>query len=225
MSISKKTKNTILNSAAVSFIAYHLLNLYSKTVRVRFENFEALTEHMNKGGRVLIGSWHQRFFGGFYIPKRLGRKVCIMISQSRDGSFISDVVERIGWMPVRGSRTRGGKEALKGMIEGMKKTHIGGHIVDGPTGPPHIIKPGLISIAQQTGSAITPAYVIYENPFIFNSWDHFMVPKPFSRVLLRFGPLVTIPPEMSEAAFEDLRRSLEETMIEEYERLDPSVRV
>jgi lysophospholipid acyltransferase (LPLAT)-like uncharacterized protein len=63
---------------------------------------------------------------------------------------------------------------------------VGGHIVDGPLGPPRVVKPGLISLAQRTGAAICPAYVSYENPWTFNSWDRFMVPKPFSRALLRF---------------------------------------
>ena len=74
---------------------------------------------------------------------------CIMISQSRDGDVVSDVVARIGWVPVRGSTSRGGQKALQEMIEGVEKYRIGGHIVDGPQGPPKIIKSGLIALAHK----------------------------------------------------------------------------
>ncbi len=216
MSTRKKAKYSIVNSPFFSFLAYQILNLYAKTVRVSIQNVEPVTAHLESGGRVLIASWHQRFFGGFYLPKVMKRNLCIMISASRDGSFISNVVKRIGWIPMRGSSSRRGKEALREMIEGVKALEIGGHIVDGPTGPPRVIKPGLLTIAQRSGAAITIAYVIYENPFVFNSWDRFMIPKPFSRVLLRFSSLEVIPEDLTEEEFEALRRRLEQTMIEEY---------
>jgi lysophospholipid acyltransferase (LPLAT)-like uncharacterized protein len=220
MSIRKKIKHAIANSRPVLYLVYQFLNLYSKTIRVRFENCESIFNHLNENGRVLIGSWHQRFFAGFYLPKKFQRPVCIMISQSRDGDFIADIVRRIGWMPARGSSSRGGKEAMKAMIDGIIETGIGGHIVDGPTGPPRIIKPGLIALAQQSGAAICNAYVYYENPWILNSWDRFMIPKPFSRVLLRFGKLEFIPEEMDAGEFEDIRQRIEKEMIEEYEKED-----
>jgi len=87
-----------------------------------------------------------------------------MISRSRDGDFIADIVERIGWIPARGSGSRGGKDALRALVDEIARTRIAGHIVDGPTGPPRVIKPGLISMAQNSGAAICPAYVLYENP-------------------------------------------------------------
>jgi lysophospholipid acyltransferase (LPLAT)-like uncharacterized protein len=69
MNLKKEAKFSILNSRLASFFVYQFLNLYSKTVRVRFENDEAIADHLEKDGRIIIGSWHQRFFGGFYLPK------------------------------------------------------------------------------------------------------------------------------------------------------------
>jgi len=218
MSLTKDTKFSILNSRLASFLVYQLLNLYSKTVKVRFENHEAITDHLEKGGRIIIGSWHQRFFGGFYLPKILKRQICIMISRSRDGDFIADVVRRIGWLPIRGSSSRGGKEASAEMVQGIIEHQLGGHIADGPTGPPRLIKPGLIAMAQKTGAAIIEAFVYYEKPIVFNSWDRFMIPKPFSRVVLRFGPLLSVPEKMEGDKFETLRRVIEDEMIEGYEK-------
>lgn len=204
----------------LTFPAYYLLNLYAATVRLTFENEETVRDHLAGGGRIVLASWHQRFFGGFYLPRILGRPICIMISQSRDGDFIADIVERIGWIPARGSGSRGGKKALRTLVDEIARTGIAGHIVDGPTGPPRVIKPGIITLAQSSGAAICPTYVLYEKPWIFNSWDRFMVPKPFSRVIIRFGPLEPVPEEMDARTFEEVRLQIERTMLEEYERGD-----
>jgi lysophospholipid acyltransferase (LPLAT)-like uncharacterized protein len=143
-----------------------------------------------------------------------------MISQSRDGDFIADVVRRIGWIPVRGSSSKGGRKALQEMIDMVMEKGLGAHIVDGPTGPPRVIKPGLIILAQRTNAAIVAGYISYENPWIFNSWDRFMIPKPFSRVLIRAGALMPVPPEMDEDEFERVRLKVEQEMIKGYEEAD-----
>jgi hypothetical protein len=219
MSIKKEIKYFIIRNV-LTFLAYYALNLYTKTIWVELENEEELRNYLKTNGRVIMCSWHQRFFGGFYLPRRFDESPCIMISQSRDGDFAADVAQRIGWVPIRGSSSRGGKKALQQMIAGMIENRLGGHIVDGPTGPPRIVKPGLVILAQKSGAAICPVYISYKKPFIFNSWDCFMVPKPFSRVLIRFGPLEFVPEEMDTDQFEDIRQSIEGKLIEGYEETD-----
>lgn len=219
MSIKKEIKYFIIRHF-LTFFAYYALSLYSKTIRVKLENEEMLKEHLKNNGRVLVYSWHQRFFGGFYLPREFDQSPCIMISQSRDGDFIADVVERIGWIPKRGSSSRGGKKALEEMVTGIIENRLGGHIVDGPTGPPRIVKPGLIILAQKTGAPICPGLISYENPWIFNSWDRFMVPKPFSKVLIRFGTLEVIPEDIDTDKFEAVRLNIEKKLIEEYNEVD-----
>ena len=219
MAIAKEIKYLLLNTFLTS-ITYYLLVLYTKTIRVKFEGTEKIQKHLENGGRVIISSWHQRFFGGFFLPRIFKWSPCIMISQSRDGDFISKVVQHIGWIPVRGSSTRGGKEALQIMVQGVIESQIGGHIVDGPKGPPRVVKPGLIALARSTDSVICPGIVSYENAWIMNSWDHFMVPKPFSRILFRFTSIYTVPEIMSENEFGLLRKKMEDDLIKEYEAAD-----
>lgn len=220
MNLGKEIKYYLLNNFLTS-LAYHVCNLYVKTTRITIEGEAVIREHIEKGGNAIFASWHQRFYGGFYVPRILNLTPCIMISASRDGDFVSAVVSRIGWIPVRGSSSRRGKEALKEMIEGVKKYRIGGHIVDGPQGPPRIVKAGLVTLARQTGAAIYPAYVSYENPYVFGSWDRFMIPKPFSRVLLRLGHPVYVPQKpLSEEQFERIRKDIEEKMIRGYAEAD-----
>jgi hypothetical protein len=198
-----------------------MLSLYAKTLRLRVENDEVFRRHLETGGMVVFASCHQRFFGGFFIPRIYGSPHCIMISRSRDGDFVSGVVAHIGWRAIRGSSSLGGKEALRQMADALIQDRVGGHIVDGPLGPPRVVKPGLITLAQRTGAAICPAYVSYEKPWIFGSWDRFMVPKPFSRVLLRFDrELTVVPAELDEYEFEQIRQQVETQMIRGYESSD-----
>jgi lysophospholipid acyltransferase (LPLAT)-like uncharacterized protein len=219
MAISKEVKYLLLNKFLTPPI-FHLFNLYARTLRVQYDGVETIQKYVDDGGRVIIASWHQRFFGGFFLPKIFKQSPCIMISQSRDGDFISNVVQRIGWVPVRGSSTRGGKNALEKMVQGVMQQGIGGHIVDGPNGPPRMIKPGIISLARRSGAAICPGFVSYENAWNFNSWDRFMVPKPFSRVIFRTGSLIFAPEELDGQLFDTFRRQLEQEMISGYEALD-----
>lgn len=219
MITAKETKYFFLNTVLTSIIFYFLA-LYTKTLRVQFEGTEKIQTHLENEGRIIITSWHQRFFGGFYLPQIFKWLPCIMISQSRDGDFISKIVQRIGWIPVRGSSSRGGSAALRVMAQGVIKNQIGGHIVDGPKGPPCIIKPGLISLAWRTGAVICPGIVSYENAWTMNSWDHFMVPKPFSKVLFRFGKISSVPELKSDDQFESFRKEVEDDMIKEYKAAD-----
>ncbi|HEU19990.1 MAG TPA: DUF374 domain-containing protein [Deltaproteobacteria bacterium] len=219
MKFRKEIKYYVLKYL-IKYPAYFLLNLYANTVNVTLENEEGVTNYLNEGGRVILASWHQRFFGGFYLPRMFNRPISIMISKSRDGDFIADVVGRIGWRPVRGSGSRGGKKALKILIEDMKNYQLVGHIVDGPTGPPRVIKPGLISLAQHAHAAVCPTFVHYERSWTFNSWDRFMVPKPFSSAVIRFGQLVFIPSDLGSDEFENVRLCIEQGFVKGYEAGD-----
>ena len=205
------------------FPIYAFLALFCLTLRFRIEGIEQLIAHYRKGGRIVLASWHQRFFGGFYLPMFLGRKIpiAVMISQSRDGDFIADVVRRIGWAPVRGSSSRRGREALKEIIQAARSSRLVVHIVDGPTGPAGVIKPGLISIANEADARIVPAFVSYDKPIIFNSWDRFMIPRPFSRVYLRFGLLQEVPQAaVDHGTGERYLKEMEEVMYEGYRTAD-----
>ena len=221
MSTLKDIKFFIAKNFFISF-GYHLCNLHAKTLTIVPDGIERIQNHIAGGGTIVFACWHQRFFSGFFVPRIFGMNPCIMISQSRDGDVVSDVVARIGWVPVRGSTSRGGKKALQEMIAGVEKYRMSGHIVDGPQGPPHIVKPGLVALASQTGAAICPGYISYENPFVFNSWDRFMIPKPFSRVLLKAGDFIFVPKDLDEQRFEETRLGIERTMIEGYVEADRS---
>ena len=138
----------------------------------------------------------------------------IMISMSRDGDWIAPVVKHVGLRPVRGSSSRGGKDALSAMVKDLAKNQAALHIIDGPRGPKGTVKPGLIRLAQLSNAAIMPIYISVNRAWITRSWDRFLLPKPFSRVSVRFGELIDVPEQMDSEAFEALRQKVERMMIQ-----------
>lgn len=199
---------------------YYFLRLYIRTLRVQAENAEEFETHLEGGGRVVFCCWHQRLFVGFCYPRLYQLSPCLMISQSRDGDIIADMAKRFGGFPIRGSSTRGGKRALREMISEVARRGVGAHIVDGPRGPARAIKPGLILLSRNAQAAICPVYVSFERSWTFNSWDRFVLPKPFSQVLVRLGALELVSLEADDYELEGIRRDLEEKMIRGYLEAD-----
>lgn len=196
-----------------------LVKMISMTYRLRLVDPENESKVLDRDGSLIYASWHQRFFPGisFFATRK---PISIMISQSKDGEFIARIVDMLGWRSVRGSSTRGGLEALNELKRLATSGYKIGHIVDGPTGPPCVIKPGLLRVAQVAGKAVVPTITSGEKKWVFNSWDKFMVPKPFSRVMIRFGDAIYVEPDLDEAAFEEKRLLIENSMRDLYEDTD-----
>ena len=196
-----------------------LVQTLSSSYRVRVMDQDNETRTLDRYGSIVYASWHQRFFPGItFFAER--QPIAIMISQSRDGDLIARVATRLGWHPVRGSSSRGGEEALRHLKKLALQGYKIGHIVDGPRGPFGKIKPGLISIAHSTGLPVIPVAVSPQNPWTFKSWDRFMVPKPFSRIVIRFGTPVDVARKLQKKDFESARHSLEVAMLRLYQETD-----
>ena len=210
--MSKKIRSALTSNHAIT-VLYHAIRCYSASYRLTVENEEAWMKRVEAGKAVVICVWHQQFFPAIrhfknYSPYRPP----LMISRSRDGEVIAGVAIRTGWDIVRGSSSRGGRDALVEMAAKLRERKIAGHIADGPRGPAGKIKAGVIRLAQQGNAAIVPMYATADRAWYFNSWDRFMIPKPFARVTLRFGDVFQVPETITDPEFEALRRKLERIM-------------
>jgi hypothetical protein len=190
-----------------------LVRLISRTYRYRLVDPDNERQVLDAHGSVVYASWHQRFFPGitFFATRQ---PIAIMISRSRDGEMIARVADILGWRSVRGSSSKGGVRALKEIRALARQGFRFGHIVDGPQGPFGVIKPGLLTIAQFAGAPILPVITSAQRRWVFNSWDRFMVPKPFSRVFIRFAPPTFVPRRLDADAFEALRQDVEKQIKE-----------
>lgn len=194
-------------------VLYQAFRLYLRTFRLRVENEAPWREHLRQGGTVLLCTWHQLFLPAIGHFKRYApHHPSLMISRSKDGDIVAYVAGRRGWQTVRGSSSQGGAEALREMTEKLRASRLAGHILDGPKGPAGVVKAGIIRLAHATGAVIVPFYVSADRAWYFRSWDTFLVPKPFARVTLRFGPMIDFNTPDREAAFERQRAHLEAVM-------------
>lgn len=197
------------------------MKVISATYRIQIVGSK-IEQRILKNGQVPIyASWHQRFFAGLtFFSKR--RPISIIISRSKDGDLVAKVAGLLGWHPVRGSSSRGGKKAMYDITKLAHKGYKIGHIVDGPRGPHGVVKPGLINIARLSGMPIVPTITSAEKKWVFNSWDRFIVPKPFSRVIIRFGDEIHIPSNLGKVDFEKKRSAVEialKQFVEETDRM------
>lgn len=215
----KQRFQMLFYSTVLPYGGLMILKILSATYRLRMVDPQHESRTLAKDGSLIYASWHQRFFPGitFFATRK---PIAILISQSRDGELMARVVNILGWQAVRGSSSKGGSEGLQQLKHLARSGCKIGHIVDGPKGPFGVIKPGLLRIAQVSGMAIVPTITSAERRWTFKSWDRFMVPKPFSRVIIRFGEPIAIPADLDENAFEEQRLYIERRMQELYEDTD-----
>jgi lysophospholipid acyltransferase (LPLAT)-like uncharacterized protein len=167
------------------------------------------------GGPFLFMCWHEALLPLLW--RHRGQDIALVVSEARDGQYLADFGRRLGYRLVRGSSTRGSVRALIGAIRELEQGHAVAMTPDGPRGPRRELKPGIIAAAQRTGAAILPLHSDANRTWRFRSWDRFMLPKPFARVGVGYGPPIRVGREpgdqesgaaMAGAALEQLTRSV-----------------
>lgn len=192
-----------------------LLRLWGRTLRIRRVNKEEF-DRLIRTSRPVIMLWHDEIFP--LIPSHENAGLVCVVSQSRDGELLTQVLRRFGFPTARGSSSRGGTRALVAAKRLMEKQDVGAiFTVDGPRGPRHKVKPGAVFLALLAGSPVVPVRVVMEHRWILRrAWDKFQVPWPFSRCTIVYGAPVTVadPGDDPEA----MRR-----LCEEFERIMDSL--
>jgi hypothetical protein len=176
------------------------------TLRVRREE-SAVAPLWAARAPVIYAVWHGRIL---LLPHLYGHRGCrVLASRSRDGEVVARWIARFGLVPVRGSSSRGGGEALRRLARALRG---GGEVVvvpDGPTGPREVLKSGVIALARLTGAPIVPMAIGASREWRLRSWDEFRIPKPFARCVMRFGEPIRVPADADRAALEAARKEVE----------------
>lgn len=132
-------------------------------------------------GPTIFAFWHCSLLACAY--RFRDKNIAILISQSFDGELIARTVELLGFTAVRGSSSRGGAVALRGMTDAYQQGHICAFTADGPRGPAQVAKAGTVQLAQLTGASwIGCFHAEPERAWRLKSWDRFMIPKPFTTI-------------------------------------------
>lgn len=173
---------------------YIFCKVLSATWRVRVSGMDRRRRAVESGRTkgILIASFHENAAAG--VLSHQGQPICQMISRSKDGEIVAFIGEKMGYMPIRGSSSRGSKEARDAMVAAVSSGLIGAITVDGPRGPRRILKNGIVDVARKTGAPVIPTTCIGSSMWILRkTWDQTRIPKPFSRVLVHYGDPITVP--------------------------------
>lgn len=161
--------------------------------------------------RFIFAFWHSRILLLSYIYKRLDAS--ILVSNSADGEIIAQVLQRHGHKTIRGSTRKGGLRALMRQIADMRSHRRPGVVIpDGPQGPRHSVQPGIILLAQKTGCPIVPLAYSSKRRKIFNSWDRFVLPYPWTRGVVTYGRPIDVPANADAETINDCARELEQEL-------------
>ena len=166
------------------------------TVRVTRVGDAAYKALKAEGRNAIFAFWHGVLLPLTYYHQ--GEGVVVLVSEHADGEYITRVIHRYGYETVRGSSTRGGSRALRGIVRAAREGKSIAVTPDGPKGPPRVFKPGTLVAAQLTGLPVLPVGVGVSSGWHFNSWDRFVVPKPLSRVRIHYGEPVVVPRRLDE---------------------------
>ncbi|HKI60414.1 MAG TPA: lysophospholipid acyltransferase family protein [Mariprofundaceae bacterium] len=170
-----------------------------------------------KPERHIFAFWHARL-----LMMGVGLKGCqgyTLISEHRDGGYIADTLHLLGFRTIRGSSTRGGARALLQMVRKSKEEHCDfGITPDGPKGPRERVQLGTVQLAKMTGLPVKPViWATRRHWRITSSWDHFYIPKPFTRGVFVFGEAVDVA---ADADLEDVLVRVQQAMDETQKRAD-----
>ncbi len=138
-----------------------------------------------KGNSILFAFWHGVQLPLIFTHRNMGIK--ILISRSRDGSLASSLCEYMGFKTVRGSSSRGGMSAARELVNALKEGEPVAITPDGPKGPSEVVKRGLSVIPRRAGTPVVP-YGVSAFPAIrLKSWDKFLIPLPFAKLVISEG--------------------------------------
>lgn len=203
-----------------AFFIYAFIRTISFTIRFRIKDDACgLFSPGGAGpGQAIYCVWHNRLALCLPMYERYAKKfarsagLASMVSASKDGAFLTAILECLRVQPVRGSSSRRGPQALRELISWAERGYDLAITPDGPRGPRYVIQEGVMGLAQLTGLPIIPASYHLAWKIVVKSWDGFQIPLPFSRCEARVAKLIRVPRECSEADRAKLRKELEDAL-------------
>lgn len=148
------------------------------------------------GEPYVYALWHGRMLVPIWLHR--GEGIATMASKSKDGEVIARWLSGHGYLPVRGSTNKGGARGIAQLSRHLERGHPAALTVDGPKGPPRIVQEGIVVLARRAGAWILPVSASASRPRFLRSWDRYLVPRAFSRLVLVYGEPLRIGRETTD---------------------------
>jgi len=169
------------------------------TAKISWFGKEIIDELIEKSQPFIICAWHHDIYFSSWLLKDF--ELTALISSSKDGEYINQILSGFGFRAVRGSSTRGGIGAMKQLVRCLKDGNAVAITPDGPQGPIHRVQEGIVALAKMTGVPIIPWIYEASSCWKLNSWDSHKIPKPFTKIRSVVGQPLYVPKSASSSDF------------------------
>ncbi|HEX6592603.1 MAG TPA: lysophospholipid acyltransferase family protein [Moraxellaceae bacterium] len=182
----------MLRQFLLPVVVYLFYRLLSATWRVTLDECPNFRKALKDRDPVILAHWHGDELALMHLVARY--RIATITSTSKDGELMNRVIRWMGAVTARGSSTRGGSTALRGVIAHCKR---GGHnvsmAVDGPKGPIYKVKPGVFEFSRLLNAPIYSVSVGVSDPWVFHrAWNKAVLPKFFSKVHISIQPALPV---------------------------------
>ncbi len=184
-------------------------------IRFAFDDPSSIPHRMKRRGVYLF--WHETILFPAYTHARHG--IAILVSRHRDGELITQVVRMLRGRAIRGSTTRGGAAALRGMMRETRSPHLA-ITPDGPRGPRRTMQIGAVYLASRTGMPLVPVGCAAHDCWRIPSWDRMMLPRPGRAVRLVVGRAIDVPDGLDREGLQQARRRVQAAMDDVQQRAE-----
>lgn len=195
-----------------------LIRTMAFTIRFRLDDQSGFFKDGAPAEKFIFAFWHNRLALSVMLYQRFVRKfepdrrIAGLVSASRDGGLLAQILEYFGIVPIRGSSSRRGGQALVEMTSCAERGYDLAITPDGPRGPCYEVRDGVVATAQYTGLTVVPASYHLSWKICLKSWDGFQIPLPFTRCDITVGKPLAVPREISDEQRESYRRQLEQSL-------------
>ena len=180
----------------ITWAGFLVIQLIGPTLRVAI-SFEEGGPASIETKPLILSFWHSCIFPAIYVWRNL--QIRVMSSDSFDGEYTGRIIRKFGFLKVRGSSSKGAVRALLGMRRAVEEGATVAFTIDGPRGPRFVAKPGPVVVARSTGVPLVAFHIALENPWLLKTWDRSMIPRPFSRGLMRVSRQILVPENITDA--------------------------
>jgi len=193
----------------ITWIGYLAIRVIGPTVRFAV-SWEEGSPGSLEARPFVYSFWHDCMIPAMYLWRDLNIRV--MSSDSFDGEYTGRIMQKFGFVKVRGSSSKFAVRAVLGMRQALEQGWIAAFTLDGPRGPRHEVKPGPAVLARATGVPMAMFHIALADAWVLNTWDRLMIPKPFSRALMRVGRTISVPTDANEAEREQALQKLQASL-------------
>jgi len=168
----------------ITWTAYLIVRLLGPTIRFAV-SWEGASPKSLAERPYVYSFWHNCMIAAMYWCRDLD--VRVMSSDSFDGEYTGRIMQKFGFVKVRGSSSKGAVRALIGMRRALENGYTVAFTIDGPRGPRYVAKPGPVMLARATGAPLMAFHIAFDRAWVLKTWDRAMIPQPFCRAFMRIS--------------------------------------